>query len=137
MEMYLSYLIGAEGIMDDELEDLRITIAKKTDAGARMLKIPPQSLPAYIALIKNKLTKGFWNEIIGKEAILFIFRFKDGHNEEYTLSPKNESLIDKLCAEFNSKPPEKTANVYRYLSHNAFYHEYMVAHYSDMINRLR
>ena len=131
----LCYLLGAEVVTDNELETLGIEVAGKTDSGSRMLKIPEQSLSQYVRLIKAKLTKGFWNEIVGPKDILFIFRFKDGHTEEFAISPKNEQQIDKLCAEFNDEPPEKTANVYKYISDNDFYHDFMLEHYADMINR--
>ena len=127
--------MGADEITDGELVSIGIDIARKTESGSRMLKIPDQSLEQYIELLKSKLTKCFWNEIVGPKEILFIFRFDDGHTKEYSLSPDNEQQIDKLCAEFNDEPPEKTANVYKYISDNEFYHKFMVEHYSDMINR--
>ncbi len=135
MSYYLSYLMGAEKIEDKELEDLNIKIENKDSDGDRSIKIPEEKLSQYIELVKNKLTEGFWNEIIGEKEILFIFKFKNGNIKEYKLSPENEQEIDKLCAEFNNEPPEKTANVYKYISDNKFYHDFMVEHYSDMINR--
>lgn len=127
--------MGAEKIEDNELEILGINIEEKDTNGDRSIKIPEEKLSQYIELVKNKLTEGFWNEIIGEKEILFIFKFKDGSIKEYKLSPENEQEIDKLCAEFNNEPPDKTANVYKYISDNKFYHGFMMEHYSDMINR--
>ena len=127
--------MGAENIQDTELEGLGIKIKDRTSDGDRMLVIPDEKLPQYIELIRTKLTNGFWNEIIGEKEIIFIFKFKDGHIEEYTLSSDNEREIDKLCAEFNNEPSNKTANVYKYISDNKFYHDFMIKHYTDMINR--
>ncbi|MBI2446813.1 MAG: hypothetical protein HYV51_03305 [Parcubacteria group bacterium] len=127
--------MGTEKIEDKELEDFGIKIENKDSDGDRSIKIPEEKLSQYIELIKNKLTKGFWNEIIGAKEIVFIFKFKDGSIKEYELSPENEQEIDKLCAEFNNEPPDKTANVYKYISDNKFYHDFMIEHYSDMINR--
>ncbi|MBI2635636.1 MAG: hypothetical protein HYW79_03825 [Parcubacteria group bacterium] len=135
MSYYLSYLMGAEKIEDKELEDLDIKIEDIDTDGDRSLKIPEDKLPQYIELVKNKLTNGFWNEIIGEKEIIFLFKFQDGNIKEYRLSPENEQEIDKLCAEFNNESPEKTANVYKYISDNKFYHDFMIEHYSDMINR--
>ena len=135
MSYYLSYLMGAERIEDKELEDLSVKIENKDSDGDRSIKIPEEKLSQYIELIKNKLTNGFWNEIIGTKEIIFIFKFNGGSIKEYRLSPKNEQEIDKLCAEFNNEPPDKTANVYKYISDNKFYHDFMIEHYSDMINR--
>lgn len=129
--------MGAEKIEDKELENLDIKIENKDSDGDRSLKISEDKLLQYIELIKNKLTEGFWNEIIGKKEILFIFKFKDGSIKEFKLSPENEQDIDKLCAEFNNESPDKTANVYKYISENRFYHDFMIEHYSDMINRTK
>lgn len=135
MSYYLSYLMGAEKIEDGELENLDIKIEGRTPENYRMLKIPEEKLPQYFELVKTKITDGFWNEIIGEKEILFIFKFKDGSIKEYKLSPENEREIDKLCAEFNNESPDKTANVYKYISDNKFYHNFMLEYYSDMINR--
>lgn len=135
MPVYLSYLMGAGEIQDQELKDLNVEVVGKTEGGSRKLKIPQEHLPEYIALVKDKLTEGFWNEIVGAEKIIFIFKFKGGSVKEYKLSPINESEIDQLCAEFNNESPDKTANVYKYISENDFYHDFMVEHYSNLINR--
>ncbi|MDP3793003.1 MAG: hypothetical protein Q8Q89_04745 [bacterium] len=131
----LSYLMGADMIQDKELEDLGIKIEDKTPDGDRMIKISDKELAKYIELIKLKLANGFWNEIIGGKDIIFIFKFKDGSVKEYKLSADNEQEIDKLCAEFNNEPPVLTPNVYKYISDNKFYHDFMMKHYSDMVNR--
>ncbi len=132
---YLSYLMGAGNIQDSDLAELEIEIKERKPDGNRMLIIRENELSSYIKLIKEKLTNGFWNEIVGEKEILFIFKFKDGHVKEYSLSSENESQIDKLCAEFNNEPPDKTANVYKYISDNKFYHDFMMEHYQDLINR--
>lgn len=135
MSHYLSYLMGADNIQDKELEDSGIKVEGKTSDNSRLLKVPEERLSQYIELIKAKLTNGFWNEIVGTKEIIFIFKFKDSSIKEYKLSPDNEREIDKLCAEFNNEPPDKTANVYKYISDNKFYHDFMMEHYADMINR--
>src|SRR3989344_6064565 len=135
MGHYLSYLMGAEKIWDKDLVDLGIGIEETMADGDRTLKIPEEKISQYIELIKAKLDSGFWNEVIGEKEIIFIFRFKDGSIKEYRLSPENEQEIDKLCAAFNNEPADKTANVYKYISDNKFYHDFMLEHYTDLINR--
>ncbi|KKT14774.1 MAG: hypothetical protein UW83_C0012G0005 [Parcubacteria group bacterium GW2011_GWD1_44_9] len=135
MSHYLSYLMGANQIENQDLTDLGISIEKTMVDGDRTLKIPEEKLSQYIELIKAKLDSGFWNEVIGAEEIIFIFQFKNGSNKEYRLSAENEQEIDKLCAEFNNEPTDKTANVYKYISDNKFYHNFMLEHYADLINR--
>lgn len=60
---YLSFLMGAESIADDELTGLGITILKGTRTSSRQLLIPGSSLPAYKALVRERLALGYWNEI--------------------------------------------------------------------------
>ena len=134
MEYRLSYLMGADQITDIELADLGITVAGK-DGDSRMLKVPEKAVPEYVEIIRAKLTNGFWNEIIGANEILFIFKLSKGTIKEYILSPANEREIDKLCAELNNEPPGKTGNVYKYISENGFYHDFMLEHYADLISR--
>lgn len=105
--------MGADKIQDKELKVLNIEIVETTESGSRKLKIPKEHLSEYIELKKNKLAEGFWNEIVGADEILFIFKFKDGSVKEYKLSPDNESEI----------------------SENDFYHDFMLEHYPRLINR--
>ena len=114
---------------------MAIEIKYRKPDGIRMLIIPDEKLAQYIELIKAKLTTGFWNEVVGENEIIFIFKFNDGKIKEYALSPANEKEIDDLCIEFNNEPPDLTPNVYKYISENKFYHDFMVEHYKDMIER--
>ena len=134
MLYYLSYLMGADKITDEQLEGLGVGIEKNLD-GDRKLKIPAEKLEEYIDLIKFGLNPGFWNEMISSEEIMFVFKSKDGTIKEYKLSVENEVEISKLCSEFASESPDKTKNVYKYISGNSFYHDFMIEHYSDLINR--
>ena len=127
--------MGGANIQGSQLEVLNIQIKEKDSDGDRKLIIPAKSLAQYIELIKTELTPGFWNEIIGAEEIIFIFKLKDKTIKEYKLSSENEQEIDKLCAELNNEPSDKTANVYKYISENSFYHDFMMEHYAKMINR--
>lgn len=127
--------MGGSDIQDGGLTSLGVEIVEKDSDGDRKLKIPAENLPQYINLIKTKLTPGFWNEIIGADKITFVFKSKDGTSKEYELSPENEKEISQLCSQFNGDSLEKTANVYKYVSGNDFYHDFMLEHYSDMINR--
>lgn len=127
--------MGANKISDQELTALGVEIVDKTDSESRKLKIPSESIETYKSLIQEKMTSGFWNEFLDENNIHFIFKYENGDVEEYTLSPKNENKIDALCAKLNNEPPEKTANVYKYISDNDFYHDFMMEHYREMIER--
>lgn len=127
--------MGADKISDKELTDLKIVIQEIKESGSRKLKIPVSSIEPYKNLVSTKLNNGFWNEIIGNNEIFFIFKFKDGTVKQYILDVLNEHEIDKLCAEFNNEPADKTANVYKYLSENDFYHDIMIENYLELVNR--
>ena len=133
--MYLSYLMGSDKISDQDLTNLGIEIVEKTDSGSKKLKIPSEKIEGYKNLIREKITAGFWNEFLDENNIHFIFKFQNGEVKEYVLSPENEQEIDKICAELNNEPPEKTMNVYKYISDNDFYHDFMMEHYKEMIER--
>ena len=133
--MYLSYLMGAEKVDDQDLLNLGIDIVEKTDSESRKLKIPSEKIEEYKNLIREKMTAGFWNEFLDENNIHFIFKLKNGEVKEYGLSPENEQEIDKICTELNNEPPEKTANVYKYISDNDFYHDFMMEHFKEMIER--
>lgn len=133
--MYLSYLMGAENITDSDITALGIEIVETKEDGDKTLKIPADKLSQYIELIKAKLDNGFWNEIVGDKEIIFIFKFKDSSIKEYNLSAENEAEISKLCSEFAKAPEDKTANVYKYISANNFYHDFMMEHYKGKIER--
>jgi len=133
--MYLSYLMGAEKIDDKDLKNLGIDIVEKTDSESRKLKIPSERIEEYKDLIREKLNAGFWNEFLDEKNIHFIFKLKNGELKEYVLSPENEQEVDHLCSELNNEPPEETANVFKYISDNNFYHDFMIKHYREMIER--
>lgn len=133
--MYLSYLMGAKNINDKDLTNLDIAIVEKTDSESRKLKIPSEKIEGYNNLIREKMTPGFWNEFLDENAVHFIFKLKNGELKEYVLSPENELEIDHLCAELNNEPAGKTANVFKYISDNDFYHDFMMKHYKEMIER--
>lgn len=131
----LSFLMAGKDIQDQELKDLGIEVVEKDLDDDRKLKIPPEKQSAYLNLVKSKLAPGFWNEVVSDKEIIFIFKFKDGAIKQLTLSPETEKEISELCTQFNNDPIEKTKNVYKYISENSFYHDFMLKHYSDLIDR--
>ncbi|OGI36035.1 MAG: hypothetical protein A2283_09810 [Lentisphaerae bacterium RIFOXYA12_FULL_48_11] len=88
--MYLSYLMGAPKITDEELKAFGIEIVSKTDSGSRRLKIPFKKIEDYHRLVVEKLDLGFWNEYLDENNIHFIFKSASGDIREYLLSPDNE-----------------------------------------------
>jgi hypothetical protein len=60
--------MGAGAIADDELTNLGIDILQGAGSAFRGLLIPAGSVEAYKALVRQKMTPGFWNDIVGRIA---------------------------------------------------------------------
>lgn len=124
---YLSYLMGVEGITDADLTNLGVRILERHHCSARGLLVPAASLPAYMALVREGLSPGFWNEIVGRQEIFFIFKLADGAVRDVALSAATSSQIAHLCSSLNGDPIEKTSNVLSYLAGNPLYRELIAA----------
>ena len=128
---YLSFLMGADAIADRELTHLGINVLKGAGSPFRGLLIPESSLAAYRALVRQKITPGFWNDIVGRQDVLFIFKLADGTIKELALSEATRPEIARLCSSLNKDPIEKTSDMPRYLSGNPFYRELIAAFHPD------
>lgn len=122
---YLSFLMGASAISDAELTGLGATIVERIGSGVRCLLVPAASLAAYRALIAEKLQPGFWNDLIGPNELLFVFKLADGTVRELADSPETRMEIAQLCSRLNGDPLEKTSDLPRYLAGNRFYRDAM------------
>jgi hypothetical protein len=126
---YLSFLMGADAIADHELTNLGVKILKGAGTSFRGLLIPEGCLAAYRALIRDKITPGYWNDILGRQEILFIFKLADSTIRELTLSEATRSEIAHLCSLLNKDPIEKTSDMLQYLAANPFYCEVVGAYH--------
>jgi hypothetical protein len=124
---YLSFLMGVDAITDADLTDVGVTILERYGAAARGLLVPAASLPRYTALVRDGLIPGFWNEIVGHQEILFIFKLADGAVREIAHSEGTSPEIAQLCSLLNGDPIEKTSDVPRYLAGNPLYRELIAA----------
>lgn len=123
--------MGADAIADDELIHLGINVLQGAGSPFRGLLIPESSLAAYKALVRQKITPGFWNDIVGRQDVLFMFKLADGTIRELALSEATRSEIAQLCSTLNKDPIEKTSDMPRYLSRNPFYRELIDAFYAN------
>lgn len=123
VQEYLSFLMGAAAIPDQELSDLGIEILQGAGSAFRGLLVPASSIAAYKELVRAKITPGFWNDIVGQQEIVFIFKLADGTIKELALSEATRSEIAQLCSSLNNDPLEKTSDMPRYLAGNPFYRE--------------
>lgn len=120
---HLSFLMAADAITDDELTHLGIAVLQGAGSPFRGLLIPEGSLAAYRALVRLKITPGFWNETVGRQDVFFVFKLADGTIRELALSAATRREIAQLCSSLNKDPIEKTSDLPRYLSGNPFYRE--------------
>lgn len=128
-EASLSFLMGAELISDDELLALGISIVEGAGTSCRSLSLPASALAGFRALVREKLSPGFWNEIVGPREIGFTFKLADGAIVELSYSDSTREQIAWRCSALNGDPIEKTSDVLRYLADNAFYRDFMARHY--------
>ena len=124
---YLSFLMGADAITDQELTDLGVKILNGAGTPFRGLLVRDDILAAYKALIREKMTPGHWNDILGRHEILFIFKLGDSTIRELVLSEATRSEIANLCSLLNKDPIEKTSDIPQYLAGNPFYRELIEA----------
>jgi hypothetical protein len=130
---YLSFLMGAGAIGDEELTNLGIKILQGAGSAFRGLLIPASSGAGYKELVREKMTPGFWNDIVGREEILFIFKLADGTVRELAFSEASRSEIAQLCSSLNKDPIEKTSDLPRYLAGNPFYRELIAAFHAGSV----
>lgn len=120
-----SYLMGAKDISNGELKKLGISIIEDSSSNARKLEIPVKNLSKYKKLVKDKLEKGYWNEVVGHE-VWFLFKEEDGAVREFVLSEDSKEEIARLCTELNKDPIEKTRNIWLYLADNDWYEPFII-----------
>ena len=118
---YLSLLMAAPDISDDELSRLGVRILEAFGSGIRGLLIPGESLPEYKALVRERLKRGFWSEMVGREKMHFVFKLSDGTLKELRYSAETRDEIARHCTELNKDPIERTSDMPRYLAGNPFY----------------
>ncbi len=125
-----SYLMGADGVSNEELTRLGITVEKAAD-GDRMLVIPKEGLSAYENLIGDKMSPGFWNEYIG-DATVFVFKHEDGKIERLELNFENAGRIHELAEKFSKS---KFIDPWSMLAGNSWYKDMIVhSEYGTLIN---
>lgn len=124
-----SYLMGRENITNEDVDKIGVRILEETKDGYLKLEIPKEKVALYIKLIKEKLTKGYWNEIVGED-IKFIFKSKDGKIKEFILEKNNSKEIEKLGAEYNDEPYLGKTNTWKWLAENDLYTD-LIIHTDD------
>ena len=120
---YLSFLMAAPDISDGELNRCGIKVVETFGSGIRGLLIPGHRLSAYKALIRERMKRGFWNEMVGRDEMFFLFKLSDGTLKELCYSAETRDEIARLCTELNKDPIERTSDMPRYLAGNPFYRE--------------
>ena len=105
--------MGADAIQDGELTALGVTLLRGSGSPLRGLLVPSGSLAAYRKLVREKLTPGYWNDIVERREVIFIFKLADGTVKELTPSGADRSEIAQLCSSLTQDPIEKTSDLPR------------------------
>ena len=127
---YVSFLKGAPAITDGELTGIGVTVLREHGSVARDLLVPASSLLRYSALVRERLRPGSWNEIVGREQILFVFKLPDGTVRELVLEQGTALEIARLCGALNDDLIEQTPDVLRYLAGIPLYRDVIRAFHS-------
>lgn len=124
---YVSFLKAAPAITDGDLIGIGVTVLREHGAVARDLLVPASSLLRYSALVRERLVPGSWNEIVGREQILFIFKLEDGTVRDFVLEEGTEPEIARLSGALNDDLIEQTSDVLGYLAGNPLYQDLIAA----------
>lgn len=124
---YLSVLMGAPTLSELELEEAGVRVLRRIAPGVLGLLVPASSVRRYHQLVRAHLEPGFWNDLVGRDEILFVFKLRDGVMKEFTLCDDNREEIARLCSELNGDPFELTSDLPRYFAANPFYRDVMLA----------
>lgn len=125
LDNYRSYLMGAEDVSDEELNNLEISVVESLEGGSRKIEIPRGNLDVYWKLLEEKLTPGFWNEVVGED-IIFLFKHKDGKIEKLELTTESEKKIDELAKEFSGVDNNSAETVWGWLANNDWYTDFVI-----------
>ena len=126
---YLSFLMGAPGLSEHELEAVGLQVLQRFGPNLLGVLVDSTCLGAYKKLLRERLQPGFWNDLVGRDEIFFLFKLPDNTIRELTLSDENRAEISRLCSQLNGDSLEKTSDLAAYLAANPFYRDVMVAFY--------
>ena len=121
--------MGAPSLPEAALRDAGVTVLERHDKHLLGLLVPSRNLPAYKQLVREHLEPGFWNDLVGPDDIIFVFKLRDGSIREFVLDDDNGAEIAALCSELNGDPLAKTSDLPNYLAASSFYRDVMVAHH--------
>ena len=94
--LYFSFVMG----FDDKILDLKKDDFKVEKNGKNyLISFSKEKADIFEKYIIENMQPGFWNEYIG-EAIVFIFKFKNGKIQKYIYDENTHDTILKLCCEF-------------------------------------
>ncbi len=126
---YISLLMGAPSLSEAELEAVGVEVLERFGPNLLGLLVARNSVEPYQRLVRERLQPGFWNDMVSRDEILFVFKLRDGTLVEFALADQNREEISLLCSELNGDPLEKTSDLPRYFAANPFYRDVMRACY--------
>ncbi len=131
----ISYIMGQGEITLSDIEAIGGKIEQITPAGHLCVTFPLENAAEFEKLVTNKMTPGFWNEYLGSEKPVFIFKHKDGKTERFELDDTTEEKIRKLGNRFNNNQDDNPKeNVWDWLKGNSWYANSPQLHSSFIIH---
>jgi len=124
---YISFLMGAPTLSEAELRAAGVEILERFAPSVFGVLVGPESVARYRQLVLDRLRPGFWNDLVSRHEIRFLFKLADSTIRELTLCERNREEISRLCSQLNGDPIEETYNLPEYFASNAFYRDVMVA----------
>ena len=118
-ETYLCYSY-AMGVSKDIYKLKGYGFIIKEDDGDYMVSFSENKSYLWEEFICRELKSGFWNEYIGDNKIVFIFKFENGEIKKYIFDDSNNTEILNLCCEFANT---KFGSIKEMILGNKFYKE--------------
>lgn len=117
-DIYYSYVMGIDNNIF-ELEQQEFSI--EMDGNNFMVSFPKNKAQVWESFIVNHLEKGFWNEYLANDKVVFLFRLQDGVMR-YDVSNFDNDEVLQLCEKLCNR---KFGSLRKMLRSNHFYKKHI------------
>ncbi len=132
-------IVWGRDISKEDIDSIEGEILEEVEAQnqeyqevVKKIEFPAGKAQEFEELLKKKMPRGFWNEYVGPNGIIFNFKGSNGKMIKYVLSEENESQIDRKCYQFFHEeepgPDWQPKNVWKWLTEaeNGFYKDFII-----------
>ena len=100
-------IVWGQNITKNDLENIGVKIIEEIKTNnveynemIRKVEIPLEKINDFEKLILEKVSKGYWNEYVGPDGVIYNFKQTDTTSKRIKLSVDTEKEIAKFCYEF-------------------------------------